>query len=158
MYKKHFLIVLIVSVLLFIFDTFLKYTYILKLPLNYTKDLLGPILRLQVESNYYIAFSLPLPKIIILTLVPVIIVILIKFLYQYFNNKMYQWGIMLTIAGAVSNLVDRIYLGYVLDYFKIPFWPIFNLADVMIVVGVTLVIFQQFKSSKENKSKSRKLM
>ncbi|MBU1778489.1 signal peptidase II, partial [Patescibacteria group bacterium] len=40
------------------------------------------------------------------------------------------------IFGAISNLTDRLEYGYVIDYFSLKYFTIFNLADVMIVIGV----------------------
>jgi signal peptidase II len=43
------------------------------------------------------------------------------------------------LGGSVSNLVDRIRLGYVTDFLHLRYWPAFNLADSFIVVGVALL-------------------
>jgi signal peptidase II len=45
----------------------------------------------------------------------------------------------LLVGGSVSNLVDRIRLGYVTDFLDFDYWPAFNLADTFIVAGVTLL-------------------
>lgn len=46
----------------------------------------------------------------------------------------------LLLGGAVSNLIDRLRFGYVVDYIDIGSLPVFNLADVAIVVGVVLLV------------------
>jgi signal peptidase II len=43
------------------------------------------------------------------------------------------------LGGSVSNLLDRIRLGYVTDFLDLEYWPAFNLADTFIVVGVALL-------------------
>jgi signal peptidase II len=43
------------------------------------------------------------------------------------------------LGGSVSNLVDRVRLGYVTDFLDLAYWPAFNLADTFIVVGVALL-------------------
>ena len=45
----------------------------------------------------------------------------------------------LLVGGSISNLVDRIRLGYVTDFIDFDYWPAFNLADTFIVAGVTLL-------------------
>lgn len=45
----------------------------------------------------------------------------------------------LVLGGSVSNLVDRLRLGYVTDFLDLDYWPAFNLADTFIVVGVALL-------------------
>jgi signal peptidase II len=46
----------------------------------------------------------------------------------------------LVIGGSLSNLVDRVRLGYVTDFLDLRFWPAFNLADSFIVIGVGLLL------------------
>ena len=55
----------------------------------------------------------------------------------------------LLIGGAVSNLIDRIARGSVVDFIDLSFWPTFNLADVAIVVGVGLLFFAPMRESSE---------
>jgi signal peptidase II len=47
----------------------------------------------------------------------------------------------LQLGGALGNLLDRITRGYVVDFVDIGFWPIFNVADLSIVLGVTLLAY-----------------
>ncbi|HET9286901.1 MAG TPA: signal peptidase II [Gaiella sp.] len=49
----------------------------------------------------------------------------------------------LVLGGSISNLVDRLRLGYVTDFLDLDYWPAFNLADTFIVVGVG-VLFVSF--------------
>ena len=46
----------------------------------------------------------------------------------------------LLIGGSVSNLVDRVRLGYVTDFLDFKWWPAFNLADSFIVIGVCVLL------------------
>ena len=46
----------------------------------------------------------------------------------------------LVIGGSVSNLLDRVRLGYVTDFIDLRYWPAFNLADSFIVVGVAILL------------------
>lgn len=47
----------------------------------------------------------------------------------------------LQFGGAIGNIVDRIRLGHVTDFIDIGTWPVFNIADSSIVVGISLMIF-----------------
>jgi signal peptidase II len=49
-------------------------------------------------------------------------------------------GLGLVIGGSVSNLVDRVRLGYVTDFIDFRWWPAFNLADSFIVIGVLVLL------------------
>jgi signal peptidase II len=61
-----------------------------------------------------------------------------------------QFALALILGGAVGNLLDRMRLGYVVDfvhlYFKHHQWPDFNLADSAITVGVSLLILDILRS------------
>lgn len=50
-------------------------------------------------------------------------------------------GIGLMIGGAIGNLIDRIKSGSVVDFFDFRIWPVFNIADIAIVTGVSCIIF-----------------
>ncbi|MEL7563643.1 MAG: signal peptidase II [Dehalobacterium sp.] len=62
-------------------------------------------------------------------------------------------GIALALGGAFGNLIDRLRFGKVIDFFDFRIWPVFNVADCAIVVGVVLICWELlredlFKSSK----------
>ncbi|HEX3873889.1 MAG TPA: signal peptidase II [Solirubrobacteraceae bacterium] len=79
------------------------------------------------------------------TLVLVVIGIAVLAIIGYFathHDRPLIWlptGMM--IGGAVGNLVDRIRLGAVTDFIKLPHWPAFNLADASITLGVVALLF-----------------
>ncbi|HMB43605.1 MAG TPA: signal peptidase II [Luteimonas sp.] len=60
----------------------------------------------------------------------------------------------LIIAGALGNVVDRLRLGYVVDfiewYYRGFHWPVFNVADSCIVVGATLMVLFNFASKEKH--------
>ena len=47
----------------------------------------------------------------------------------------------LLLGGAAGNLIDRVRLGAVTDFVKLPHWPAFNVADICITVGVIVLIY-----------------
>jgi signal peptidase II len=49
-------------------------------------------------------------------------------------------GISVVLAGALGNLIDRLLNGYVLDFFEIRGFPVFNLADSCVTIGAGLII------------------
>jgi len=74
-------------------------------------------------------------------------------LYLYFAKK-YQnnWqklGIQFVLAGAVGNLIDRVFLGHVVDFIDLPYWPTFNFADIFINVGVFFFILDMIRENKK---------
>jgi signal peptidase II len=51
-------------------------------------------------------------------------------------------ALSLVLGGAVGNLIDRLWRGYVVDFIDVRIWPVFNLADSAITIGVGLLLFQ----------------
>lgn len=54
---------------------------------------------------------------------------------------MFRYGTALLIGGAFGNLIDRIRFGHVIDFFDFRIWPVFNIADIAIVLGVAAIIY-----------------
>jgi len=88
------------------------------------------------------------------------------------DQKILHWALALVAAGAVGNLIDRIYYGVVTDFilwhagnpikdhpnetFRWEHeWPVFNVADIVLVIGVGLMVIDMFKESKREKEKKR---
>lgn len=57
-----------------------------------------------------------------------------------FAHPVVRAGLALMLGGAVGNLVDRVRMGEVTDFIKVPNWPAFNVADSAITVGVVCLI------------------
>jgi signal peptidase II len=58
-------------------------------------------------------------------------------------------ALALQLGGTLGNLLDRIRQGYVIDFLDFRFWPVFNLADTSIVVGVFLLLWQLSRNYRE---------
>ncbi len=52
-----------------------------------------------------------------------------------------RWGAALLMGGAAGNLIDRVRLGSVIDFFDFLIWPVFNIADIGICVGVACLMY-----------------
>ncbi|HAU32454.1 MAG: Lipoprotein signal peptidase [Desulfotomaculum sp. 46_296] len=55
------------------------------------------------------------------------------------EKKLIRIGMGLIIGGALSNLIDRLQFGMVIDYLDFRMWPVFNLADTAIFIGACLL-------------------
>ncbi|MFT4305100.1 MAG: signal peptidase II [Candidatus Woesearchaeota archaeon] len=80
---------------------------------------------------------------LILFLSIMIIGALIYFIPQI--EKENYLGYSLLLGGAIGNLIDRIFLGYVRDFISIWIWPVFNIADIAISIGIILIIINEIK-------------
>lgn len=55
--------------------------------------------------------------------------------------RIFRCGTALLLGGALGNLIDRVRFGHVIDFFDFRIWPVFNIADIAIVVGVAAIIY-----------------
>lgn len=65
------------------------------------------------------------------------------------SGPLIHYGSIALAAGAVSNLIDRIRLGHVVDFFDFRIWPVFNIADIAIVLGTSAVLWALFVQRRE---------
>jgi signal peptidase II len=78
---------------------------------------------------------------ITLTAIVGVTAILVYSRYPQANRLLVRVALGLLLGGAVGNLIDRIRLGEVVDFIDIGAWPVFNLADSAVTVGVILIIY-----------------
>jgi len=108
------------------------------------QKIISQLLLFNFHPNYYIAFSLPLSGWPIVTLIFVIIISLILSIFYLILNKKKQTTLILLLTvilfGAISNILDRLLYGYVIDYLQLKYFAIFNLADVMISLSIIFLI------------------
>ena len=77
-----------------------------------------------------------------LTMISFIAIIMLSyFRKQHFDANMWQRASFIFLfSGIFGNLLDRFFLGYVIDFFALPNFPVFNFADIFINIGVGLLI------------------
>jgi len=83
-----------------------------------------------------------------LLLIWISIIIIGAILYNYDKipkDTVPQIGFALIIGGAIGNLIDRIFLGHVIDFIDFRIWPAFNIADSAISIGAVLLIIYYWK-------------
>lgn len=104
-------------------------------------DIISGVLSFRYLKNYGIAFGLgenfKIPIIIINLFIVIIISI---FIIKLDLDKKVYICLFMVLGGAISNLIDRIFRGFVIDFFYIEFshFPVFNIADIFIILGILL--------------------
>lgn len=82
---------------------------------------------------------------ILLAAICALIIVLFNYMYQRIHQQQAFIGEALIAAGAVSNVIDRLIYGGVIDFILLHYqnyvWPVFNIADVAIVVGAFMIFF-----------------
>lgn len=77
----------------------------------------------------------------------VVSLVVLVALWRHNHRTLFAWALTLILAGAVGNLIDRIALGYVIDYLDFHWagyhWPAFNIADICVCLGAALLILEE---------------
>jgi signal peptidase II len=122
-------------------DQLTKHVVASQLKLDSAVELVGPfsIHHVQNSGIAFGLFSRATAIVIVLTTVAVAWMLLF-FARSGARHPALPVALGLLIGGSVSNLVDRVRLGYVTDFLDLRYWPAFNLADTCIVVGVVLLL------------------
>ena len=100
---------------------------------------------LQATCNFNIAWGIPLEGSLFFA------VWTISFLIILYIAKIHQWNIFLimVIAGAISNIIDKLRLGCVVDFISIGSFPVFNVADSIITIGIIFFILSIIKTKRK---------
>lgn len=110
-------------------------------------SLVGKFLKLDFVKNTNLAFGVSWPGVMAMIVMLVVLCVLIFMLRETLRAKNYRSGFFLALIliGAVSNIVDRLMYGGVIDFLALPYWPIFNLADVYITVGIVGCVIREWR-------------
>jgi len=108
------------------------------LNLEAPEELIANLLFFNLTKNYFISFSLPLSgpilNVFIVLLIMLLVIYLIFLIIKEKEKKLEIVLLLFIFFGALSNLIDRLSLGFVIDYLELRYFSVFNLADVMIVI------------------------
>ena len=122
-------------------DQLTKYIVTSRLALDDGVHVVGPFWIHHVQ-NSGIAFGLfaSATAVVILATGIAVTWMLVFFARSGARHPILPVALGLVIGGSVSNLLDRVRLGYVTDFLDFRYWPAFNLADSFIVIGVAVLL------------------
>ncbi|WP_025267457.1 signal peptidase II [Bibersteinia trehalosi] len=149
------------SLAVLVTDLFSKYIVVQRFELYESINVM-PMFNLTYARNYGAAFSFLADhsgwqKYFFLGLAVIISVALIVMLFKNKAElKLQNSAYALIIGGAIGNAIDRAYHGYVVDFFDfywdIYHYPVFNVADIGIVIGAGLLILESLLDSRKKKN------
>jgi signal peptidase II len=108
--------------------------------------ILGSFAGLQRSHNPGIAFGVDLPPVLQEVLIGIALILVIAAALRTAHTSLSQAGFGLIVGGAVANIVDRLGDGLVTDVFQVGSFPIFNVADSCITIGVTLLLLETMRN------------
>ncbi len=114
--------------------------------------LLPGVLEFEFIQNPKFLFYLHLPFAVSITIITAVLFFLLYITVKEYHAKHHaEVAVLLFIAaGAFSNLLDRISFGHVVDFINVPFWSVFNLADIYIVAGAVIFFILTLREQKKS--------
>ncbi|GAB6181088.1 signal peptidase II [Desulfotomaculum defluvii] len=136
-------------------DQFTKYIVMKNMLLGESIPLLTGIFHLTYIQNPGAAFGLLAGRTWFFVGVTLLVLGAMAFSYRWIQQSgaLYQWALGLVAGGAIGNLIDRVRYTKVIDFLDFRVWPVFNLADTAICIGVGLILLDALREFKNDKNR-----
>lgn len=130
-------------VALLLLDQIVKYAVRANMMQGQSIPIISGIFHLTYIENPGAAFGILSNHRILFLVMTVAITGIMFYLYLQLRNKksLTAFSLALVISGAIGNFIDRFFQGTVTDMFDFQIWPIFNIADICICVGLALLCY-----------------
>ncbi len=155
--KFNYLIYLFIVVSLVSLDQYTKSIVLNYFELYQSKTIIDGFFSLTYVQNFGAGFSIMQNARTTFLIITPICLVGFTYLFIKSNDKLSKTALLLMISGTIGNFIDRIVRVYVVDFldFIIFGWdfPIFNVADIFLTVGVCLYIIALIKEEKDAKIK-----
>ncbi len=117
--------------------------------------LISGILELTYITNTGSLFSILQGATTFLLLLSMIVIGIV--VYEIPHEKgLWKTGFLVVLGGALGNTLDRLLLGHVIDFIHIRMWPVFNIADCAITIGIGILLYAYVQDMKTKKRKKKK--
>ncbi len=125
-------------------DQLSKYLVHLKLVPGESIPIIKGVFHISLIHNTGCAFGMFQHQAAILMILSILTIAMILIFYRQAAGLecILQVGVGLLLGGASGNLVDRLRSGYVIDFLDFKVWPVFNLADSAVTIGVVLILWK----------------
>ena len=144
MKKNKTLTISLIALLIVFIDQLTKLLIIKNFKLNETLPIINNIFHLTYIQNTGAGFGILKGFNILLILIAIAVVIIIFYYFKKIreNEILLQFLVGFILGGTLGNLIDRIRLSYVIDFLDFRIWPVFNIADSFVTIGIIgLIIY-----------------
>lgn len=144
---KIYIIPILVIAILTAFDQLTKAIITGKFAVQDSVDVIKDVFTITYVQNRGIAWGMFQGKKFLFIIITAIILGLCFYIYQNIANnpryKLFRICMLVLISGAIGNMIDRIKLGYVIDFFSFDLinFPVFNVADIYVVCSMFIIFF-----------------
>jgi signal peptidase II len=147
----YYFLIIIAAVAL---DQIIKFAVVDSMALYQTIPVIQDVFHITYIHNTGAAFSMMEGMRGLLVLLPLIMIagaVVYMFIKRKTGHPLMMASVALIAGGGIGNLIDRMMLGYVVDYLDFRVFPIFNLADICVCTGCgLLILYVLFIDGKQN--------
>lgn len=146
------------TAILILIDQISKYIIVKTMNIGESISVIGEVLQITSHRNYGAAWGMLQNQMIFFYIITIIVLIALIYFYykEAADNLLMQCGLMLIFAGAIGNFIDRLFRGNVVDFIDTKIinydFPIFNVADSCLTIGVFILLYELLFNQKEEKS------
>ncbi|MDJ1154301.1 signal peptidase II [Macrococcus caseolyticus] len=146
------------AAILILIDQISKNIIVKTMNIGESISVIGEVLQITSHRNYGAAWGMLQNQMIFFYIITIIVLIALIYFYykEAADNLLMQCGLMLIFAGAVGNFIDRLFRGNVVDFIDTKIisydFPIFNVADSCLTIGVFILLYELLFNQKEEKS------
>lgn len=146
------------TAILILMDQISKYIIVKTMNIGESISVIGEVLQITSHRNYGAAWGMLQNQMIFFYIITIIVLIALIYFYykEAADNLLMQCGLMLIFAGAIGNFIDRLFRGNVVDFIDTKIinyhFPIFNVADSCLTIGVFILLYELLFNQKEEKS------
>jgi len=140
-----------IAVLGYVADVLSKASAVAHLTGETPKPVIGDLLTLYLARNPGAAFSTGTSYTLVLSVLAIAAAVVVLWVARRLGSMGWAIGLGFLLAGILGNLTDRVFRspgvlrGHVVDFIRLPHWPIFNVADVCINIAAAVIIIQALR-------------
>jgi len=140
-HKKSGLIFFLISLFIVLSDQVVKFFIRSSMNIGDSISVIKNIFHITYVTNYGAGFGIMQGKTSLLIWFSIIVIGIILFYYDKIQEKKSLHIFSgLILGGTISNLIDRLLFGFVIDFLDFRIWPVFNIGDSCICIGVACLI------------------
>ena len=145
--NKKILIVSLTAFLIIFLDQLTKFFIFKNFNINETVPLINNIFHLTFVKNTGAGFGILKGFNFFLIFISIAVIIIIFYYFSKIKKTetLLQIFAAFVLGGTIGNLIDRIRLGYVTDFLDFRIWPVFNIADSFVTIGIIGLIIYFWK-------------
>ena len=136
--KNKYITIFSTALIIILIDQITKFLIRINFQLNDSLPLIKNVFHLTYIQNTGAGFGILKSQTLILIFISLIVIGVIFYYFDRIKDKeiLLQFLVGFTLGGTIGNLIDRLTYGFVIDFIDFQIWPIFNVADSFVTIGV----------------------